>query len=184
MYSAVFAKIYEEHKMKVFSYVLYKIHAQHIAEDITADAFLKLFKELQRNPTVESYALAWVYRVASNLIIDYHRSAYYNQTSSESEEVQKHQQGSDSEDKETDVFVTEYNDVLAELSKEEQQKKVLEGMKQLSATDQEIIDLRLFQELPFKEIAVILESTEAAVKMKFGRAIEKLKVICNITDEH
>jgi RNA polymerase sigma-70 factor (ECF subfamily) len=163
--------------MKVFSYVLYKVRTYAVAEDITSDAFLKLFKELQQNSDVEKYSVAWLYRVASNLIVDYKRSSYYNKTSTETEEQEKRGMHSDSESNDSDVFISEYNDQLQALSQDEAQKFVLESLVQLQQEDQEVIELRLYQELPFKEIAVILESTEGAVKMKYGRAIEKLKVL-------
>jgi RNA polymerase sigma-70 factor (ECF subfamily) len=177
MYDGDFVKIYEVHKMRLFSYVLYKTKAKHVAEDITSEAFLKLVKELQTNRKILDYAVAWLYRVASNLIIDYQRSAYYNLTSTETEETAKKGMNSDNEEQDADIFVVEYTAVLDTLAKEEKQKMVLDAMKELRDEDQEVIELRLFQELPFKQLAVILESTESAVKMKYGRAIEKLKDI-------
>ena len=181
MYDAEFVTIYENMKMKLYSYVLYKVRSQATAEDITSDVFVKLLKELQTKRDVLTYAQAWLYRVASNMIIDHHRNSYYKQTNTESEENAS-KLSADGEEMETELFVTEYNDILGDIAKEEQQKMVLESMRELKDDDQEVIELRLFQELPFKEIAVILESTESAVKMKYARAIEKLKVICEKTD--
>lgn len=178
MYDDEFAKIYQNSKLKLYSYVLYKVKSEALAEDIVSDAFLKFYKEIQTNKKVLSYALAWLYRVVGNLIIDQHRSSYYRQTSTESEEIERSHAGSDSEDSEKEVFVAEYEDFLQNLAQDEQQKQVLEAMKELKPEEQEIIELRLFQELPFKELAVILESTEAAMKMRYSRAIEKLKVKC------
>lgn len=177
MYDGEFVKIYEAQKMKVFSYVLYKTKAKHVAEDITSEAFLKLLKELQSNRKVLDYAVAWLYRVASNLIIDYQRSSYYNQTTTESEELEKKSTNADTEDVDNDIFVAEYTAMLDTMVQDEKQKAVLESIKELREEDQEVIRLRLYAELPFKQLAVILESTESAVKMKYGRAIEKLKDI-------
>lgn len=177
MYDREFVKIYEAQKLKVYGYILYKVRSQSVAEDITSNVFLKLLKELQTNRGILDYAVPWVYRVASNEIIDHFRNSYYNKTNSESEISAKVSENQESEG-DVDVFVAEYKDVLSQMAKDEQEQLVLSSLKELRAEDQEVIELRLFQELPFKEIGVILESTEAAAKMKYGRAIEKLKVIC------
>lgn len=178
MYDQQFVKIYEKNKLRIFSFVLKKTRNQSIAEDLTSEAFLKLLRAIQEDRSVLSYATAWLYRVAGNLVIDHFRSAYYNKTSSESEEIEKRGMANEGEDRDTDVFVAEYTEMLEQLNKDEQQQIVLKSLDDLPEDDQEIIELRLTQELPFKEIAVILEGTEAAMKMRFSRAIDKLKARC------
>jgi RNA polymerase sigma-70 factor (ECF subfamily) len=174
MNNNAFVKIYLDQKLKIFSYLLYKTKSKSVAEDITSDVFLKLFKELQVNKKVLEYAVPWLYRVANNKLIDQQRSSFYSKTSVESE-ISEKKSAQLEESVEVDVFVAEYTDILEVISKDEQQKQLLEVMETLRDEDREIVDLRTFQELPFKQIAVILESTEVAVKMKYARAIEKLK---------
>lgn len=48
-------------------------------------------------------------------------------------------------------------------------------MKYLSAVDREVLIMRLWLDLPFKEIACNLNKKEAAVKMSFGRALDRLR---------
>jgi RNA polymerase sigma-70 factor (ECF subfamily) len=178
MYDKQFVSIYEKNKWRIYSYVLKKTRNQTVAEDITSETFLKLLKAIQEDRSIVSYALAWLYRVAGNLVIDHFRSSYYSKTSSESEEIEHRGASSEGEAQETEIFVAEYTEMLAQLEKDEQQKIVLTSMKDLKEEDQEIIELRLAQELPFKEIAVILEGTEPAMKMRYSRAIDKLKALC------
>jgi len=73
--------------------------------------------------------------------------------------------------------------MLASLAKEELSAQVLKALLELKDEEQEVIELRLTSGLPFKEMSVILESTEAAVKMKYSRAIDKLKTLCGRKDE-
>ena len=63
----------------------------------------------------------------------------------------------------------------AKITQEEDIKKVIEALKKLKSSEQEIIRLRVTEEMPFCDIATALESKEAAVKMRFYRAIVKLK---------
>lgn len=129
---------------------------------------------MEKNPEVTKYALQWLYRVASNRIVDHFRSSYHKKGISEGE-----MSSNDDESMDRDIFVTDNEDVLQSFSDEEQTKVALEGLEELKATDREVIEYRLYEELPFRDIAVILESTEAAVKMKYKRAIDKLKAICD-----
>jgi len=87
MYDTAFVTIYEKQKLKVYSYVLNKTKDPTLAEDITSENFVKFLKGLQENRDILAYAAAWLYRVASNLIIDQYRCAYYSKTTSESEEL-------------------------------------------------------------------------------------------------
>lgn len=178
MYDQRFVAIYEKNKLRIYSYVLKKTRSQTVAEDITSESFLKLLKAIQEDRSILQYALAWLYRVASNLVIDHFRSSYYSKTNSESEEVERRGASSEGEGQEPEVFVAEYTEMLTQLERDEQQKVVLQSLSDLKEEDQEIIELRLTQELPFKEIAVILEGTEPAMKMRYSRAIDKLKALC------
>jgi RNA polymerase sigma factor (sigma-70 family) len=63
----------------------------------------------------------------------------------------------------------------AEITHEKDIEKVKKELLTLKAAEQEIIRLRIVEEMEFKEIAVALGSKEAAVKMRFYRAIIKLK---------
>jgi len=87
MYDTAFVTIYEKQKLKIYSYVLNKTKDPTLAEDITSETFVKFLKGLQENRDILAYAAAWLYRVASNLIIDQYRCAYYSKTTSESEEL-------------------------------------------------------------------------------------------------
>jgi len=55
----------------IFSYVMRLVRDEHLAEDITQESFVRLYRELEgiRDET----ASAWLYRVARNLVTDYSR---------------------------------------------------------------------------------------------------------------
>jgi len=177
MKSKRFVKIYQDNKLKLYSYVLYKVKSEVVAEDIVSDVFLKLLTTVENKPEILKYVVPWLYRVASNRIIDYFRNSHYKKTNSESDLSTGHPSNDENMGKE--IFIDQYNDVLSDLAKEEKEHLVIDGLEELKQKDREIIEYRLFQELPFKDIAVVLESTEGAVKMKYGRAIKKLQIICD-----
>lgn len=63
----------------------------------------------------------------------------------------------------------------AEITQEQDVKKVKQQLKKLKPVEQEIIRLRVNEEMSFGEIASALGSKEANVKMRFYRSIVKLK---------
>ncbi len=67
-----FERIYEQHFETVFRYVGCSVARRDIAEEITADAFLRLLRNGER--VDESRLPAWLITVARNLIVDYWRS--------------------------------------------------------------------------------------------------------------
>lgn len=57
----------------------------------------------------------------------------------------------------------------------EEQEKLIDVLNGLNEKDLDLIELRFFQKMPFKEIADIYNITEANAKMKLYRLIEKIK---------
>lgn len=168
-----FVEVYQELKFKVYGYVLYKVKNSLIAEDITSDVFLKLYKECQSNNKVLTYAQAWCYRTAYNMVIDYIRSAHYKKGRTVSELENSHK-NEDSE-KEFDIVDNEIETAINTEIKEEQLIHIRNALKLLKKSEREILELRYLEELPFKDISVILNIAEGATKMRFKRALSKLK---------
>jgi RNA polymerase sigma-70 factor (ECF subfamily) len=66
-----FEKIYRRHFDAVFRFALRTAGHRHIAEDITSEAFLRLYKQLDRID--ETQLPAWLFTVVKNRAIDYWR---------------------------------------------------------------------------------------------------------------
>lgn len=68
-----FAEIYRAYVDKIYRYVLYRVDSDVIAEDLTADIFLKVLEGL---PTYEDRSvplLVWLYRIAHARVVDHYR---------------------------------------------------------------------------------------------------------------
>lgn len=66
---------------------------------------------------------------------------------------------------------------LERLIQEETLQAIHAQLKQMQFLDQEVVKLRIDQELSFKEISIVLEVSEAAVKMRFYRVIQKIQEV-------
>jgi len=61
----------KRHKRKVFTYILMVVRNREVAEDIFQETFIKVFKSISEGKyTDDGKFIAWVMRIAHNLIID------------------------------------------------------------------------------------------------------------------
>ena len=71
---AIVAAAFEEHQREVFSFTLHGTRDPEAAEDITQETFLRLLREVDAGRTPDNIR-AWLYRVASNLVVTRGRKA-------------------------------------------------------------------------------------------------------------
>ncbi|MDD3301757.1 MAG: RNA polymerase sigma factor [Patescibacteria group bacterium] len=153
--SQAFALIYDTFIKKIYDFVFYKTMHQQLAEDLTSQTFLKAWKNIAQFKG--GNFSAWLYTIARNIVVDHYRSQ---------KEILAVE---DFWDLKAD------DDVLGEVEERLKIEKLQQGLARLKSSEREILMLRLWQGLPFKEIAVILGKNEGAAKMSFARAMESLK---------
>ena len=153
--SQAFALIYDTFIKKIYDFVFYKTMHQQLAEDLTSQTFLKAWKNIAQFKG--GNFSAWLYTIARNIVVDHYRSQ---------KEILAVE---DFWDLKAD------DDVLGEVEERLKIEKLQQGLARLKSSEREILMLRLWQDLPFKEIAVILGKNEGAAKMSFARAMESLK---------
>lgn len=145
------------YKNKVYTYILLTVRDQQLAEDIFQDTFLKVIKSLTEGRYQENGRfLQWVMRIAHNLVIDYYRrEKQMNTVSSEKYEFDlfNSQKFSDQtiEDEIIDFQIT---------------KDIRRLVDELPADQKEIILLRHYGNLSFKEIA---DQTNVSINTALGR---------------
>lgn len=152
-----FDVLLERHEEKMFSYIFFIVRNQDVANDIFQDTFMKAVVTIQQGRYVENGKFqAWITRIAHNLIIDYFRQT-------------RNENCVSNEDVDYDLF----NDVkLAETTVENRMVKeqVLEDVKllveHLPQNQKEVVFMRYYQELSFKEIA---EITGVSINTALGR---------------
>jgi RNA polymerase sigma factor (sigma-70 family) len=142
-----FDALIERHKQKVFSYIFLMVRRQELAEDIFQDAFLKVHYTISRGRYAESGRFAsWVMRIAHNLIIDYFRR-------------QKHFPMVYNEDHSRDIFNhTKFSETNIEdqIVYDEVLQDVADLVELLPDTQKEVVKMRHYMGLSFKEIADML----------------------------
>ncbi len=153
--SNAFATLYNANIKKIYNFIYFKTLNKELAEDLTSQVFLKALKNII-SFKYENFS-AWLYAIARHTVVDYYRS---------SQEIKNIEDCWDLAD---DINLTESAHDNLNL------EKVKEAMQFLSTADRELLIMRLWLDLPFKEIASSLNKKESAVKVSFGRALDRLR---------
>ena len=155
-----FGAIYERHVQKIYNYVYYRTGNEHDAEDLTARVFLRAMNHM---PAYKERGLpfsAWLYRIAHNLVANWHRDGKRRQTVPLDRSI-----SSDSEAEQPDK-ITESNEQTAQL---------LQAIRLLPDDRQELLILKFVERLPNAEIARTMQRSEGAVKSLYHRTLLSLR---------
>jgi RNA polymerase sigma factor (sigma-70 family) len=152
-----FEQIIHRHKNKVFAYISLYIRDQALAEDIFQDTFLKVIQSVKAGKYSDNGKfVSWVMRIAHNLIIDHFRRIKQMNTIS-------------NDDYESDIFNSKsfaMDNVEDDMIKRQIQKDVRKIISHLPDDQKEVVILRHYSDLSFKEIADI---TGVSINTALGR---------------
>ncbi|MCF6364633.1 MAG: sigma-70 family RNA polymerase sigma factor [Bacteroidales bacterium] len=148
----------KRHKERVYTYIFFIVKNEKLAEDIFQDTFIKVIKSLRKGKYNEQGVfVSWVIRIAHNLTIDYFRKdsrmpTYSNDVNSE-----------------IDIFNSKRfseETIEDEMIKKQIAADVRNLVEELPNEQKEVILLRHFGNLSFREIA---EQTNVSINTALGR---------------
>jgi RNA polymerase sigma-70 factor (ECF subfamily) len=152
-----FADVYDNYAERIYQFIYYKTYHRETAEDLTSHTFLKAFENISRFAPEKGSMSAWLYQIARNLVIDHYRS--------KKSTVSVH-----------DIWdLAGPDDVEVDVENKVRLEQIHTVIKKLPPEQREIIIMRVWQELPYKEIALIMGKSEASLKMMYSRTIARLK---------
>ncbi len=153
-----FDLLLSRNQSKLFSYILFVVHDQDVANDIFQETFVKVVMKLQQGRYTPSGKFgAWVMRIAHHVIMDWYR----DQRIDRMVEVAK----------DNDLSNISSHEVLQDsIESDFVRLQVLSDVKKmmnnLPAPQREVVYMRFFQGMSFKEIA---ETTEVSINTSLGR---------------
>lgn len=163
-----FGQLYDVYFERIYRFVFKRLGGnEEVAGDLTQQTFLKAMANIQRYEDRGLPFCSWLYRIAQNEVSMFFRS-------------QKTVHTIDIDERKMHGVWEEAN-ITGYMSGDEQEKLValLNGMEQEHL---DLIELRFFQGMSFKEIADIYNITEANAKMRVYRILEKLNKKWNSTE--
>jgi RNA polymerase sigma-70 factor (ECF subfamily) len=163
------------HKKDLYSFIYYKLMDEDLANDIFQDTFIKIIVTLKEGRyKEENKFILWAKRIAHNLIIDHYRIQSKNikisETSYENEEFSIF-----------DIIKEPESNIEDRLIDKQINDDLLRMLVMLPENQQEVIKLRFFDGLSFKEIA---DHTDTSINTTLGRVRYALINLRKIMDEH
>ena len=169
------ATLIERHQKDLFSFIFYKLMDDDLANDIFQDTFVKIIVTLKEGRyNEEGKFILWAKRIAHNLIIDHFRlkskHAKVSETTYDNEEFSIF-----------DLIAGKEENVEEKLVSQQIQNDLMKMLVCLPENQQEVIKLRFFDGLSFKEIA---EQTNTSINTTLGRVRYALINLRKIMDEN
>lgn len=152
-----FAEIYDFYINKIYNFIYYRTGHKEIAEDITSTVFLKAIKKINSFTVGSGTFSSWLYCIARNTVIDHYRT---------------NKNGTDVNDLwslgKEDNFIANIDNVF-------KIEEIREYLKNFSVPQREIIIMRIWDGLSYKEIAEITGRSEGSIKMNISRALKSIR---------
>ncbi len=166
-----FADLHNRLYGKVFSFVRLRIRNLQEVEDIVQDVFLKAFNSWKDIPD-ENTARNYLYIIARQRMIDIWRSS----RSRFQTDLLNKEEG---EDGDFDLLASDEPLPEDNFQKGENKDLVLNLLNQLKKEEREILILRFLDELEYKELARIYDTSEENIRQKVSRSLQNLKKVAN-----
>ena len=167
-----FDELLERHKERLFMYIYHSVKNDDVANDIFQDTFVKAITTIKQGRYVENgHFPAWITRIAHNLIIDYYRQVRAENLQSTDD---------------TDTNILNRKD-LADVTVEDTlittqiHNDVRKLIKALPASQREVLVMRYYRNMSFKEIA---DTTGVSINTALGRMRYAILNMRRLAEEH
>lgn len=157
-----FAALYRASVDKIYRYVLYRVENAIVAEDITADVFLRMVEGLPKYEDRTSPLLVWLYRIAHARVVDHYRRTKH---SSQSEDI-------DTLDQRPDPSAEDDLDLPLEQAFTSEQLRL--ALQTLTDAQRQVILLRFVEGYNLEQTAFVMQKTVDAIKAMQYRALQAM----------
>ena len=158
------------HKQRIYSFIYSKVYDRDVTEDVFQDTFIKVINTLRKGKyNEEGKFLPWVMRIAHNLVIDHFRK---------NSRMPKFRNTA-----EFDIFSVLSDGTLnaeTQLINDQIHDDVRELIKELPEDQKEVLVMRLYKDMSFKEIS---EITNVSINTALGRMRYALINLRKLVDE-
>jgi len=153
-------EIYDGYSEKIYHYIYRYLGEARLAEDLTAEVFLRLLEAIKASQGPRTHLSAWLYRVAHNLVVDHFR----RRPQAESLPLEE-------------GLVAAPEDVTVVVEKKLAQQQLRAAISHLTTDQQQVIVLKFVEGLSNAEVGQVLGKTKGAVESLQHRALAALQRI-------
>lgn len=153
-----FDLLLSRNQSKIFSYILFVVRDRDVADDVFQETFVKVITKLQQGKyTVTGKFCAWVMRIAHNIVMDMYREQ-------KSENIVEAAEGNDLSNFGSKELLDE--NIESKFVNDQILCDVKRMMNLLPTAQREVVYMRFYQQLSFKEIA---DTTNVSINTALGR---------------
>ena len=154
-----FRPLYEKYFKRIFLFVHHRVGDKALTADITSQVFLKALLNINKFSFRGLPFSAWLFRIALNECNDFFRKNKRYRLVTMEDEMVEHL----------------YEELTSETRLEDLRQRLPTILQKLSVSELQIIELRFFEQRPFKEVGQILGISETYAKVRVYRILEKMK---------
>lgn len=151
-----FGELYERYVDRIYNYIFHRVGNVHDAEDLTSRTFFRALSHLHSYQNQGVPFSAWLYRIAHNLVANWHRDRRRRQVVALDELI-------------ISSLPHEHPEALAEFQDKAQQLRA--AIQRLDASRQELLVLKFSEGLSNAEIGHIMGRSEGAIKSLYHRTL-------------
>ena len=168
-----FDLLLSRNQSKIFSYILFVVRDRDVADDVFQETFVKVITKLQQGKyTVTGKFCAWVMRIAHNIIMDMYREQ-------KSEKIVEATEDNDLSNFGSKELLDE--NIESKFVNEQIFCDVKKMMNLLPTAQREVVYMRFYQQLSFKEIAA---TTNVSINTALGRMRYAIINLRKMAQEH
>ncbi len=162
---AAFGLLYERYVGRIYNYVYYRTGDHHEAEDLTARTFQRAMAHIGKYNERGVPFSAWLYRIAHNLVANWHRDRSRRQVLSLD-----------------DIVLTGLSQERPESAAEinEERERLLAAIRTLPAERQQLLILKFSERMSNADIGKVMGRSEGAVKSLYHRTLIALRDELNL----
>lgn len=157
---AAFGELYERYVKKIYGYVYFRTGNHHDAEDLTARVFHRALVHIQTYQERGVPFQAWLYRIAHNLVANWHRDRNRRKVVPLDEFVAAGLRSEAPEDT---------------AASQEERDSLVEAIRRLPEERQQLLMLKFVDKLSNQEIGEIMDRSEGAIKSLYHRTLLALR---------
>ena len=162
-----FDDLMKRYKGRIYAYLLRSVKNYEDAEELTIEVFFKAYRALDTWKPQARFS-TWLYKIAHNLSIDFHRAKSRRQTYS-------------LDDEEFSIDEPTAGDLWSNpewtVEEKDRHRVIRDAIDQLSPKQKAVFILNRYQGLQIKEITTVLGMAEGTVKIHLHRAVRKLQTL-------